>query len=244
MLTTARYSRRFGLCAAPCCPYGPGAPPPRRAPSGADGYITTRDLLKWAARRPSDAASAAAEGYMLLAERLRHADERAEVRTVLEQELGGSGTGNATARATAAVIKAALADEALYYSAQNMTRVRSLLADAESFSQSSGSGGSGSGGTTAASASAGAEGTATTSVGTAMGDVKEVDDDADDAAAAARAGLRGVAPTRSLARLLVLVGRCIDAKEPVLLVGETGGGKTTVCQVSHAERWSHLSRFR
>lgn len=32
-------------------------------------------------------------------------------------------------------------------------------------------------------------------------------------------------------RLYFLVERCYKAKEPVLLIGETGGGKTTVCQL-------------
>lgn len=32
-------------------------------------------------------------------------------------------------------------------------------------------------------------------------------------------------------RLHFLVKRCYELREPVLLVGETGGGKTTVCQL-------------
>jgi midasin len=31
-------------------------------------------------------------------------------------------------------------------------------------------------------------------------------------------------------RLFSLVGRCLRHKEPVLLVGETGCGKTSICQ--------------
>lgn len=37
--------------------------------------------------------------------------------------------------------------------------------------------------------------------------------------------------TRHMRRLAVLVGKACQFKEPVLLVGETGGGKTTICQV-------------
>ncbi|VDN28714.1 unnamed protein product [Dibothriocephalus latus] len=37
--------------------------------------------------------------------------------------------------------------------------------------------------------------------------------------------------TRDMRRLLVLVGNALKYKEPVLLVGETGCGKTTVCQI-------------
>ncbi|KAL5579519.1 hypothetical protein UlMin_011961 [Ulmus minor] len=37
--------------------------------------------------------------------------------------------------------------------------------------------------------------------------------------------------TKSMQRLYFLVERCYRVREPVLLVGETGGGKTTVCQL-------------
>ncbi|XP_021720497.1 midasin-like [Chenopodium quinoa] len=37
--------------------------------------------------------------------------------------------------------------------------------------------------------------------------------------------------TKSMQRLYFLIERCYQLKEPVLLVGETGGGKTTVCQL-------------
>ena len=37
--------------------------------------------------------------------------------------------------------------------------------------------------------------------------------------------------TKAMQRLMVLVGRALLFKEPVLLVGETGSGKTSICQV-------------
>ncbi|PIA42933.1 hypothetical protein AQUCO_02000406v1 [Aquilegia coerulea] len=37
--------------------------------------------------------------------------------------------------------------------------------------------------------------------------------------------------TKSMQRLYFLVDRCYKMREPVLLVGETGGGKTTLCQL-------------
>ncbi|XP_019425404.1 PREDICTED: midasin isoform X2 [Lupinus angustifolius] len=37
--------------------------------------------------------------------------------------------------------------------------------------------------------------------------------------------------TKSMQRLFFLLERCFKLREPVLLVGETGGGKTTVCQL-------------
>ena len=45
------------------------------------------------------------------------------------------------------------------------------------------------------------------------------------------AGLQGITLTRSARRLLVLVTQALKNNEPVLLVGETGSGKTTICQV-------------
>jgi midasin len=37
--------------------------------------------------------------------------------------------------------------------------------------------------------------------------------------------------TKAMQRLMTLVGRALRSKEPVLLVGETGSGKTSICQV-------------
>lgn len=49
-------------------------------------------------------------------------------------------------------------------------------------------------------------------------------------------GVGGIAITYSVRRLWTLVSRCMDNSEPVLLIGETGTGKTTVCQLVAAER--------
>merc|ERR1712194_15256 len=43
--------------------------------------------------------------------------------------------------------------------------------------------------------------------------------------------VNSIAPTQSIMRLLTLVMRCVKQKEPVLLVGDTGCGKTTVVQL-------------
>ncbi|KAL2899649.1 Midasin [Bienertia sinuspersici] len=40
--------------------------------------------------------------------------------------------------------------------------------------------------------------------------------------------------TKSMQRLYFLMERCYQLKEPVLLIGDTGGGKTTVCQLLSA----------
>ncbi|KAF7135896.1 hypothetical protein RHSIM_Rhsim08G0236800 [Rhododendron simsii] len=46
-----------------------------------------------------------------------------------------------------------------------------------------------------------------------------------------RYGSGNIAWTESMWRLYFLIERCYKMREPVLLVGETGGGKTTVCQL-------------
>ncbi|KAI9366170.1 P-loop containing nucleoside triphosphate hydrolase protein [Zopfochytrium polystomum] len=43
--------------------------------------------------------------------------------------------------------------------------------------------------------------------------------------------LSNVVWTKAMKRLFVLVMRCVQHKEPVILVGETGCGKTTICQI-------------
>lgn len=47
----------------------------------------------------------------------------------------------------------------------------------------------------------------------------------------ARQALCTLAWSASLRRLFTLVSKCVEAGENVLLVGDTGCGKTTVCQV-------------
>ena len=51
---------------------------------------------------------------------------------------------------------------------------------------------------------------------------------------------QNVAPTAAMARLVQLMGAALDHEEPVLLVGETGGGKTTACQLLAAMRGQQL----
>lgn len=54
---------------------------------GKDGYITPRDLLKWAERGASSKRILAEEGYMLLAERLRTKEEKDCVKEEIERHL-------------------------------------------------------------------------------------------------------------------------------------------------------------
>lgn len=50
----------------------------------------------------------------------------------------------------------------------------------------------------------------------------------------------GVVWTKAMRRLYLLVSRALQSNEPILLVGETGCGKTTVCQMLAAATGKHL----
>ncbi|KAI9030531.1 P-loop containing nucleoside triphosphate hydrolase protein [Hyaloraphidium curvatum] len=118
---------------------------------GKDGYITLRDLFKWAMRGAVGYQELAENGYMILAERVRAADEKAIVKQILEREC-----------------RVKIDEQALY-------------------------------GTDSLAVSVGSS--------------------------------SGIVWTKAMQRLAVLVSRCLENKEPVLLVGDTGCGKTTVCEV-------------
>ena len=53
--------------------------------AGKHGFVTARDLLRWANRKPATYQALADDGFMLLGERLRRDDERAIVREVVER---------------------------------------------------------------------------------------------------------------------------------------------------------------
>lgn len=133
---------------------------------GKHGFITPRDLFRWADRKPLTYQELAEAGYMLLGERLRQPDEQATVREVLEKMLP----------------RVTVAPTALY---------NTILSDHRkevARMQSGSAGGHGS------------------------------EDD-------------GAVWISSTVRLYALVAKCMENDEPVLLVGETGTGKTTVCQL-------------
>lgn len=120
---------------------------------GKDGFITPRDLLRWAERGASSKVELAREGYMLLAERLRTNEEKEYVREELEKQ-----------------IKVKIDLDSFYYG--DMSAARILLEKALS-----------------------EEANSTHQV------------------------FSSIAPTKSLLRLVTLVLRCIEQREPVLLVG-------------------------
>ncbi|RFU29962.1 hypothetical protein B7463_g6350, partial [Scytalidium lignicola] len=121
-----------------------------------DSFATLRDLFRWALRDADNREELAANGYMLLAERVRNPDEKKAVKEVIER-----------------VMKVKLDPNHLYH----INRSPEITAYD------------------------------------------------------ATANRHGVVWTRAMRRIYVLVAHAIRNNEPVLLVGETGCGKTTVCQM-------------
>nr|CCA19393.1 hypothetical protein CaO19.12161 [Albugo laibachii Nc14] len=157
--------------------------------AGKSGYITTRDLLRWAERRPLTKLQLAEQGYCLLAERLRKDEEKAVIRQVLEEKCNVH-----------------LDIDALYDGQQSREEYDHGVVNEDGEIERE------------------------TVWGTAahFQSVQEMIHSGEHSAAA---GLQQISVTKSLKRLFSLVGRCLQHGEPVLLVGETGSGKTTVCQL-------------
>ncbi|KAF2481603.1 hypothetical protein BDY17DRAFT_282105 [Neohortaea acidophila] len=123
-------------------------------------FATLRDLFRWAWRPNDTIEQLAANGFMLLAERVRKPMERQTLKEVIERVMSKNGP-------------RVVIDEATLYS-------RSSAEVSRYDSQVRGS---------------------------------------------------GVVWTKAMRRLYVLVSRAVANNEPVLLVGDTGSGKTTVCQM-------------
>jgi midasin len=127
-----------------------------------DSFATLRDLFRWALRDADNRQQLAANGYMLLAERVRKPEERDAVKAVIES-----------------VMKVKIDPRELY--SENSSPEIKLY---DEF-------------------------------------VEESDEYFDN----------DIVWTAAMRRLYVLVSHAIRNNEPVLLVGETGCGKTTVCQM-------------
>lgn len=128
------------------------------------GFITLRDLFRWAGRDPDGYQELAEHGYMLLAERCRRDEEKRVVKDVLET-----------------VMRVKL-DENDIYDTSKLEEFaiydKMLQAHATQTGQDT-----------------------------------------------------ALVWTKAMKRLFTLVARCLQFNEPVLLVGDTGCGKTTVCQM-------------
>lgn len=121
-----------------------------------DSFATLRDLFRWALRDAENREQLAANGYMLLAERVRNSEERMAVKEVIER-----------------IFKVKI-DPSVLYDANLSPEIKSYNATSN---------------------------------------------------------IQGVVWTQAMRRLYVLVAQALRNNEPVLLVGETGCGKTTVCQM-------------
>lgn len=116
-----------------------------------NSFATLRDLFRWAMREAVGYEELAANGYMLLAERVRNDEEKTVVKETIEK-----------------VMRVKLDMDAFYEKLEDKTLMQMELS---------------------------------------------------------------IVWTRAMRRLAVLVKTSIQYKEPLLLVGETGCGKTTVCQI-------------
>nr|CCC89279.1 unnamed protein product [Trypanosoma congolense IL3000] len=139
--------------------------------AGRHGFITPRDLFRWAERHPRTYQEMAEHGFLLLADRCRKLDERQIVKDVIES------------------ITRTELDERTIYSPHHWPFIAEHYKDAENRA------------------------------------VNEF----------------GIVWTESMLRLFTVVGICLLHKEPVLLVGETGSSKTTVCQLWASILKRHLS---
>ncbi|KZT19503.1 P-loop containing nucleoside triphosphate hydrolase protein [Neolentinus lepideus HHB14362 ss-1] len=132
------------------------------------GFATLRDLFRWAGRAAIGYQELANDGYMLLAERARRADDKSVVKEVIES-----------------IMKVTIDEENIYDFGKPSTELSEYL------------------------------------------------------------GCRlppqpGLIWTGAMRRLFVLLCRALKYNEPVLLVGETGSGKTSVCQVYAENISKHL----
>eukprot|EP01029_Cantina_marsupialis_P012772 TRINITY_DN2822_c0_g1_i4.p1 TRINITY_DN2822_c0_g1~~TRINITY_DN2822_c0_g1_i4.p1 ORF type:complete len:5400 (+),score=2320.53 TRINITY_DN2822_c0_g1_i4:448-16200(+) len=168
---------------------------------GKDGFITTRDLLKWSNRKPgSDPELLASEGYMLLAERLRDETLKAGIKDTMEKVIFSKKGKNKKLirRAHRKLVNSVDLKELYQYRLED---------DNEEDDQNH-----------------------------IIQLLKQYGPENDDLEN--EETLRKYKElsteftwTNSLRRLFSLCGKCLQNKEPFLLVGETGCGKTTVCQI-------------
>ncbi|KAK9767839.1 AAA ATPase midasin [Basidiobolus ranarum] len=135
---------------------------------GKHGFITLRDMFRWAGREALGYQELAEHGYMILAERTRREEEKAVVKKVIE------------------TVMRAKIDEANLYDCSHLPEFKEFERRVVGSDQSS------------------------------------------------------VAWTKAMKRLFTLVAQCIRFNEPVLLVGDTGCGKTTVCQMLAIAREQQL----
>lgn len=143
---------------------------------GKHGFVTLRDLFRWAERGAIGWLELAQDGYMILADKIRVQEEKAVVVEALES-----------------IMRVKLDVEVMYEAA--FEGARKAIEE-----------------------------------GGKKGDVGKV-----------KGLMESIVWTGAMKRLFALVWKCMVNHEPVLLVGETGCGKTTVCQVCSPKLMSRSS---
>ena len=174
--------------------------------SGKRGFITPRDLLRWAHRISIDieddvfrfeeddqsvpqAQKWACVGFSLLGERLRRNDERKNLCTLLEN----------TCRYSAKIV---VEPEMMYGTDDVPSPVRRYLSEKKK----------------------------KYAIETNKRKRERDEEEKEDTSLNGMC-LEGIAWTKSMRRLFRLSGDCLKHSEPALLVGATAAGKTTVCQI-------------
>ena len=157
--------------------------------AGKHGFVTPRDLLRWASRQPLTWEEVAFQGYALLGERLRRKDEQETVRAVIKKSCKNKVDDESLERfyvsfdrtlSSEPMSKRPRSDVPMSpYSPEIMvTELQKMKLNSTQIP-----------------------------------------------------GIPQISLTKSLQRLITLVGNALSRKEPILLVGETGCGKTTVVQL-------------
>ncbi|KAJ2436862.1 AAA ATPase midasin, partial [Coemansia sp. RSA 2424] len=150
------------------------------------GFITLRDLFRWANRHATTKAELAEHGYMLIAERVRGSEEKTVVRRAIERAFYGGGSSNSSSKNSFS------------------------SSDDIGYSQRRGGG---------------------IAVDDLYSEARLRQMPEFQALEFANESSSGIAWTSAMRRLFILTALCLRFHEPVLLVGETGCGKTTVCQM-------------
>ncbi|OLY83070.1 Midasin [Smittium mucronatum] len=137
------------------------------------GYITLRDLFRWANHGATTYQELSEVGYMLLAERVRKTPEKAQVKMVIEQ-----------------VFKTKISPEKLYSfeALKSLDDYVNLMNNGDSHPDL----------------------------------------------------VNNIVWTFSMRRLFILCSFCLKTNDPILLVGDTGCGKTTVCELMSISRKTKL----
>lgn len=146
--------------------------------SGRDGFVTARDLFRWASRGPRSKSELALHGFFLLGERTRTVVERGTVKSILLSITG---------------VDEEVLDDCRMYSFSEGQQANSVWQECLDYSLQK--------------------------LGLSS-DILQTTLDSE-----------GIVMTSHMQRMMTLVIHAMANSEPFLLVGATGGGKTTCCSI-------------